>query len=101
MEYSWGGFKPTNYDVVSKLRDIEKCFNYLDGGLTEAVGLARLAEQLLRTCRYSYCPKVVKRIAKNRNYLLWAFCSFLGGFFLSLSLISRVFWFSYWEGVFQ
>lgn len=39
MEYSWGGFKPTNYDVVSKLRDIEKCFNYLDGGLTEAVDL--------------------------------------------------------------
>lgn len=64
-------------------------------------GLARLAEQLLRTCRRSYCPKFVKRIAKNRNYLLWAFCSFLGGVFLSLSLISRVFWFSYWEGVFQ
>ena len=61
-------------------------------------GLARLAEQLLRTCRRSYCPKVVKRIAKNRNYLLWAFCSFWGGVFLSLSLISRVFWFSYWEG---
>ena len=39
LEYSWGGFKPTNYDVVSKLRDIEKCFNYLDGGLTEAVDL--------------------------------------------------------------
>ena len=64
-------------------------------------GLARLAEQLLRTCRRSYCPKFVKRIAKNRNYLLWAFCSFLGGVFLSLSLFSRVFWFSYWEGVFQ
>lgn len=31
------------------------------------VGLARLAEQLLRTCRRSQCPKVVKRIAKNRN----------------------------------
>lgn len=30
-------------------------------------GLARLAEQLLRTCRRSQCPKVVKRIAKNRN----------------------------------
>lgn len=41
-------------------------------------GLARLAEQLLRTCRRSYCPKFVKRIAKNRNYLLWAFCSFFG-----------------------
>lgn len=37
--YSWGGFKPTNNNVVSKLQDIEKCFNYLDGGLTEAVDL--------------------------------------------------------------
>ena len=37
--YSWGGFKPTNYDVVAKLQDMEKCFNYLDGGLTEAVDL--------------------------------------------------------------
>lgn len=39
LEYSWGGFKPTNYDTVRKLQDIEKCFNYLDGGLTEAVDL--------------------------------------------------------------
>lgn len=39
LEYSWGGFKPTNYDVVRKLQDIEKCFNYLDGGLTDAVDL--------------------------------------------------------------
>ncbi len=37
--YSWGGFKPTHRDVVAKLQDIEKCFNYLDGGLTEAVDL--------------------------------------------------------------
>ena len=39
LEYSWGGFKPTNYETVRKLQDIEKCFNYLDGGLTEAVDL--------------------------------------------------------------
>lgn len=39
LEYSWGGFKPTHRDVVAKLRDIEKCFNYLDGGLTESVDL--------------------------------------------------------------
>lgn len=39
LEYSWGGFRPTNYDTVEKLQDIEKCFNYLDGGLTEAVDL--------------------------------------------------------------
>lgn len=32
-------FYPTNYKVVEKLQDIEKCFNYLDGGLTEAVDL--------------------------------------------------------------
>lgn len=37
--YSWGGFKPTRYEVVSKLQDMEKCFNYLDGGLTEAIDL--------------------------------------------------------------
>lgn len=39
LGYSWGGFKPTNYDTINKLQDIEKCFNYLDGGLTEAVDL--------------------------------------------------------------
>lgn len=32
-------FRPTQYDIVRKLQDIEKCFNYLDGGLTEAVDL--------------------------------------------------------------
>ena len=39
LQYSWGGFRPTHYDTVKKLQDIEKCFNYLDGGLTEAVDL--------------------------------------------------------------
>lgn len=39
LSYSWGGFRPTRSDVVRKLQDIEKCFNYLDGGLTEAVDL--------------------------------------------------------------
>lgn len=39
MSYSWGRFYPTRYDVVAKLQDMEKCFNYLDGGLTEAVDL--------------------------------------------------------------
>lgn len=39
LEYSWGGFRPTKYDTIQKLQDIEKCFNYLDGGLTEAVNL--------------------------------------------------------------
>ena len=39
LEYMWGGFKPTRHEVVSKLQDMEKCFNYLDGGLTEAINL--------------------------------------------------------------
>ena len=39
LNYSWGGFRPSRHDVVSKLQDIEKCFNYLDGELTEAVDL--------------------------------------------------------------
>lgn len=39
LEYSWGGFRPTRKDVIDKLKDIEKCFNYLDGGLTQAIDL--------------------------------------------------------------
>lgn len=41
LGYSFGGFKPTRYDVINKLRDIEKCLNYLDGGLTESVDLEK------------------------------------------------------------
>lgn len=40
LAYSWGGFRPTRHEVIGKLQDIEKCFNYLDGGLTEAIDLA-------------------------------------------------------------
>ena len=32
-------FEPTYYKTLRKLQDIEKCFNYLDGGLTDAVDL--------------------------------------------------------------
>lgn len=39
--YSWGGFKPTRREIIDKLQDMEKCFNYLDGGLTEAVDLVQ------------------------------------------------------------
>ena len=39
LQFSWGGFRPIHYVYVRKLQDIEKCFNYLDGGLTEAVDL--------------------------------------------------------------
>ena len=35
----WGEYEPTHYKVVDKLQDIEKCLNYLDGGLTEAIDL--------------------------------------------------------------
>ncbi len=35
----WGKYEPSDYKIVDKLQDIEKCFNYLDGGLTEAVDL--------------------------------------------------------------
>ena len=41
LQYSFGGFDPTQYDVVRKLKDIEKCLNYLDGGLTDAVDLEK------------------------------------------------------------
>lgn len=32
IQYSWGGYKPTYYDVLDKLKDIEKVFNYLSSG---------------------------------------------------------------------
>jgi hypothetical protein len=36
-----GRFQPTKYPskAIDKLTDIEKCFNYLDGGLTEAIDI--------------------------------------------------------------
>lgn len=36
---SWSGQFNPNYDVTSKLSDIEKALNYLDGGLTENVDM--------------------------------------------------------------
>lgn len=45
----WGDrYEPTHYQTLNKLQDIEKCFNYLDGGLTDAVDLKqslKFAEQ--------------------------------------------------------
>jgi hypothetical protein len=35
----WNRYRPSDYKIVGKLQDIEKCFNYLDGGLTEAIDL--------------------------------------------------------------
>mgnify|MGYP002769588185 FL=1 len=41
----WGDrYKPTHYQTLDKLQDIEKCFNYLDGGLTDAVDLKQSLE---------------------------------------------------------
>ena len=45
----WGDrYEPTQNQTLNKLQDIEKCFNYLDGGLTDAVDLKqslKFAEQ--------------------------------------------------------
>lgn len=41
LNYSWGGFRPTRREVAYKLKDIEKCFNYLDGGRTESINLEK------------------------------------------------------------
>jgi len=53
LEFSWGGFKPTHRNVISKLMDIEKCFNYLDGGLTESIDLT----SILSSCEKSETTK--------------------------------------------
>lgn len=49
LDYSWGGFKPTYYDVMKKLADIEKCFNYLDKGLTNDISLRVVLENAERS----------------------------------------------------
>ena len=61
LEYSWGGFKPTNYDVVKKLHDMERVFDYLDGGEDTTRNLEwilRDAEQTEQSrkinCKYFY-----------------------------------------------
>jgi len=41
MQYSWGRYQPTDYNVINKLTDIEKVFNYLDNGLTEDIDLMK------------------------------------------------------------
>ncbi|SEU09070.1 protein of unknown function [Lacrimispora sphenoides] len=40
----WNQFRINDYQIVEKLQDIEKCFNYLDGGLTEAIDLKETLE---------------------------------------------------------
>lgn len=45
LAYSWGGYRPDNNDVLYKLRDIQKVFDYLDGGLTEDIDILQQLEQ--------------------------------------------------------
>ena len=39
LEYSCGGYNPTHYEVIDKLSDIEKVFNYLDDGKTQNIDM--------------------------------------------------------------
>lgn len=81
--YSWGRFNPTQNDVVRKLQDIEKCFNYLDGGLTEAVDLEeslQFAEEYgetkniqLKYFTVTFYKKGTCHIVFNNNELLKKF----------------------------
>lgn len=61
LEHSWGGFKPTDYYVVKKLHDMERVFDYLDGGEDTTRNLElilRDAEQTEQSrkinCKYFY-----------------------------------------------
>jgi hypothetical protein len=39
MQYSWGRYEPTHYQVLDKLKDIEKVFVYLDSEKTEELDM--------------------------------------------------------------
>ena len=45
LHYSWGGYDPTHRDVIAKLTDIEKGFNYLDEGLTDSIDMLAVLRQ--------------------------------------------------------
>ncbi|HEX3047415.1 MAG TPA: DUF4942 domain-containing protein [Bacillota bacterium] len=53
--YSWGNLRYTYGDVFEKLSDIEKVFNYLDGGRTDHV-------DLLTTLRQAQDAKITTKI---------------------------------------
>lgn len=42
MSHSWGSYDPIR--IISKITDIEKAFNYLDGGKTEKIDLRQVLE---------------------------------------------------------
>ena len=82
-DYYTDRFRPTHYDIVRKLQDIEKCFNYLDGGLTEAVDLEeslQFAEEYgetkniqLKYFTVTFYKKGTCHIVFNNNELLKKF----------------------------
>lgn len=48
----WGRYNPTRYQVLDKLKDIEKVFNYLDNGQTEEIDITdnlKMAEHYQET----------------------------------------------------
>lgn len=49
MQYSWGGYEPSNYRCYDKLRDIERTFSYLDNGTTEEVDLKEVLKRAEET----------------------------------------------------
>lgn len=79
----WGKYRPTDYKVADKLKDIEKCFNYLDGGLTEAIDLdesLKFAEEFgetkdiqLKYFTVSFYKKGTCHITFNNDELLKKF----------------------------
>lgn len=79
----WGKYEPSDYKIASKLQDIEKCFNYLDGGLTEAVDLEeslKFAEEYgetkniqLKYFTVTFYKKGTCHITFNNNELLKKF----------------------------
>lgn len=79
----WGRYEPSDYKIKNKLQDIEKCFNYLDGGLTEAVDLEeslKFAEEYgetkniqLKYFTVTFYKKGTCHIVFNNNELLKKF----------------------------
>lgn len=79
----WGRYEPSDYKIVNKLQDIEKCFNYFDGGLTEAVDLEeslKFAEEYgetkdiqLKYFTVTFYKKGTCHITFNNNELLKKF----------------------------
>lgn len=45
LGFSWGGYNPSHRDVLAKLTDIEKGFNYLDGGLTDSIDMEAVLQK--------------------------------------------------------